>query len=130
MIEEAPSTRSIMQRYMALSGPNAFFTTASGGLGYGLPAAGGIALGSPSRKVAAVIGDGSFMYSEQALFSAAQLGTPASFLVINNRSYAALREFGRIFQIGKGRGDGPARPGLLRPCQGPQCCRSQRIERR
>lgn len=101
VVEEAPSTRSIMQDQLRLSGPDEFYTTASGGLGYGVPAAVGIALANPARKVIAVIGDGSFMYSEQALFSAAQLGTPVSFLVINNRSYQALRQFGQHFQIGK-----------------------------
>ncbi|RIV82241.1 benzoylformate decarboxylase [Aurantiacibacter xanthus] len=101
IVEEAPSTRAIMQQQMALTGPDQFFTTASGGLGYALPAAVGVALANPDRKIIAIIGDGSFMYSEQALFSAAQLGTPVSFLVINNKCYAALREFGRHFQLGK-----------------------------
>ncbi len=101
VVEEAPSTRSTMQRQLPLNGPDEFFTTASGGLGYGVPAAVGIALADPDRKVLAIAGDGSFMYSEQALFSAAQLGVPVSFLVINNRCYNALREFGKHFQIAK-----------------------------
>jgi benzoylformate decarboxylase len=78
---------------------DSFFTCASGGLGHGLPAAVGIALASPSRKVIALIGDGSAMYAIQGLWSAARLGVPVAFIIVNNSSYRALEEFGRHFNI-------------------------------
>lgn len=101
IVEEAPSSRGAMQEWLPITEPDQFYTTASGGLGFGLPAAVGIALACPGAKVIALLGDGSAMYSMQGLFSAMQCGTPVSFLILNNGSYQALREFGRHFQIGK-----------------------------
>lgn len=79
--------------------PNNFYTTASGGLGYALPAAVGIALARPGERVIALLGDGSAMYSIQALFSAARAAVPLSVLVIANRRYEALEQFGRHFDL-------------------------------
>jgi benzoylformate decarboxylase len=56
-----------------------------------------VALARPDEKVIAILGDGSSMYAIQGLWSAAQLGLPISFVIINNRRYEALRHFGRVF---------------------------------
>jgi benzoylformate decarboxylase len=69
----------------------------SGGLGYGMPAAVGVALAKPGTRVIGLIGDGSSMYSIQALWSAAQLRLPITFLILNNRRYAALQDFAPVF---------------------------------
>jgi benzoylformate decarboxylase len=47
-----------------------------------------------------VIGDGSSMYSIQALWSAAQLALPIMFIVLHNGRYAALQEFAPTFRFG------------------------------
>ena len=49
LVEEAPSHRPAMQKFMPMRGQDSFYTMASGGLGYSLPAAVGIALGRPGR---------------------------------------------------------------------------------
>ncbi|WEK46328.1 MAG: benzoylformate decarboxylase [Candidatus Andeanibacterium colombiense] len=97
VVEEAPSARPAMQERLWLNQPDSFFTTASGGLGYAMPAAVGVSLARPDRRVVAIIGDGSAMYSIQSLFSAYQLKTPITFIILNNRRYEALQGFGRIF---------------------------------
>ncbi len=74
VVEEAPSARPVMQRYLPISDSEGFYTMDSGGLGCGMPAAVGVALGKPGRRIVAMIGDGSSIYSIQALWSAAQLG--------------------------------------------------------
>jgi benzoylformate decarboxylase len=99
IVEEAPSSRPAMQRGLPILDPDGFYTTAGGGLGYGLPAAVGIALARRDSKVIALLGDGSAMYAIQGLFSAAKLGAAVSFLIVNNRSYAALRQFGGHFGL-------------------------------
>jgi benzoylformate decarboxylase len=99
IVEEAPSSRGAMQRHLPMSERDSFFTCASGGLGHGLPAAVGVALARPDRKVIALLGDGSAMYSIQGLWNAAQLGLGVAFVVVNNRSYRALNEFGRHFGL-------------------------------
>ena len=99
MVEEAPSSRPAMQEHLRLTRPDSFYTTGSGGLGYAMPAAVGIALARPGVRIVAVVGDGSAMYSEQALFAAFQAGAPITFIVINNQSYRALQQFGESFAM-------------------------------
>jgi benzoylformate decarboxylase len=100
VVEEAPSARPVMQQYLPIVRSEAFYTMCSGGLGFGMPAAVGIALAKPGAKVIGLIGDGSSMYSIQALWSAAQLALPVTFIVLKNRRYAALREFAPTFGFG------------------------------
>jgi benzoylformate decarboxylase len=100
VVEEAPSSRQAMQSYLPIRRSETFYTTCSGGLGYAMPAAVGVALGKPGAKVIGLIGDGSSMYSIQALWSAAQLALPITFIVLKNRRYAALQEFAPRFGFG------------------------------
>jgi benzoylformate decarboxylase len=100
VVEEAPSSRTAMQTYLPIVRSETFYTMCSGGLGYGMPAAVGVALGKPGAKVIGLIGDGSSMYSIQALWSAAQQTLPITFIVLKNRRYAALQEFAPAFGFG------------------------------
>jgi len=101
IVEEAPTARPVMQRHLPILEPETFYTMCSGGLGHSLPAAVGVALarrdaGSKARIIA-LIGDGSAMYAIQALWSAAQLALPITFVILKNRRYAALRDFAGVF---------------------------------
>ncbi len=130
IVEEAPSSRGPMHDYLPILERESFHTCASGGLGHGLPAAVGVALARPGRKVIGLLGDGSAMYSIQGLWSAADLGLPIAFIIVNNGSYRALEEFGRHFHI-------DALPGVRLPhldfcalatAQGVQAIRVERCE--
>ena len=99
LVEEAPSHRPAMQKFMPMRGQDSFYTMASGGLGYGLPASVGIALGHPRRRTVCLIGDGSAMYSIQALWTAAQRKLPLTVVVINNAGYGAMRSFSQVMQV-------------------------------
>jgi benzoylformate decarboxylase len=99
IVEEAPSSRAAMHDHLPMVEPDSFYTCASGGLGHGLPAAIGVAMGRPGKKVIAVLGDGSSMYSIQGLWSAAQAELPIAFVIIKNGTYEALNEFGRHFGL-------------------------------
>jgi len=61
------------------------------GIGFALPAAIGAKLGAPNRPVCAVLGDGSFLQTGTELATAAMIGTPMIFLVINNGGWGAIR---------------------------------------
>jgi benzoylformate decarboxylase len=100
VVMEAPSHENDVHAYLPIRRSASFFTSASGGLGYGLPAATGIALADPSRRVIAVLGDGSCMYAIQGLWSAVQHRLPVTFVVLHNQEYAALKTFGRMFNVG------------------------------
>ncbi len=100
VVEEAPSSRSAMQQHLPMLHSETFYTMCSGGLGHSLPVAVGVALPKPGTRVIALLGDGSAMYSIQALWSAAQLKLPITVVVLKNRRYAALQEFGAVFGYG------------------------------
>ena len=100
VVEESPSSRATMQAYLPVERPHSFFTCASGGLGHSLPAAVGIALAiGATRRVIGLFGDGSSMYSIQALWSAAELNLPITIVIVNNGGYAALNEFLSHFKL-------------------------------
>jgi benzoylformate decarboxylase len=113
VFEEAPSSRMAMQRHLPILRSETFYTTCSGGLGYAMPAAVGVALGKPGAKVIGLIGDGSAMYSIQALWSAVQLALPITFVVLKNRRYAVLQEFAPAFGFAPGEAlQGTKLPGI------------------
>lgn len=97
IVEEAPGSRSVIQAHLPIYASETFFTMCSGGLGHGLPASVGIALAKPGKKVIGVMGDGSAMYAIQALWSAAHLKLPITYVIIKNRRYAALQDFSKVF---------------------------------
>jgi benzoylformate decarboxylase len=99
LVEEAPSHRPLMQKFMPMRGQDSFYTMASGGLGYSLPASVGMALGRPDVRTVCLIGDGSAMYSIQALWTAAQRKLPLTVVVINNSGYGAMRSFSQVMQV-------------------------------
>jgi len=88
-----------MQTFMPMRGQDSFYTMTSGGLGFGLPAAVGIALGKPGIRTVCLIGDGSAMYSIQALWTAAQRELPLTVVVTNNSGYGAMRSFSQVMQV-------------------------------
>ena len=78
---------------IAIDRPGRYHFPASGGLGFGLPAAVGISLASPEATVVATVGDGSANYGITALYTAAQRGTRTVFVIVNNSGYGALAGF-------------------------------------
>ena len=69
-----------------------FHAFASGGIGWAIAAAIGIQLARPERPVVAVIGDGSAMYTIQALWTAAHLNLPITYVIPNNQGYRILKQ--------------------------------------
>lgn len=99
LVEEIPSHRPLMQKAMPMHGQDSFYTMASGGLGYSLPAAVGMALGRRQGRTVCLIGDGSAMYSIQALWTSAQRKLPLTVVVLNNSGYGAMRSFSQVMQV-------------------------------
>jgi benzoylformate decarboxylase len=99
VVEEAPTARGPIALHLPIDTPNTFFTCASGGLGFGMPGAVGVALARPDQRTVALIGDGSAMYTIQALYSAAREQANVTFIIVNNRRYAALDGFAAHFGL-------------------------------
>ncbi|SDC48275.1 benzoylformate decarboxylase [Mycolicibacterium neoaurum] len=97
VVMESTSTLADLIRWWPTRRPGSFFATGSGGIGWGVPAAVGIALGDRARGVrrtiVASIGDGSFQYSIQAIWTAAQHRLPIVFVVQRNGEYCVLKSF-------------------------------------
>lgn len=97
VVNESPSSGEDVVRAWPVIEPESYFAFASGGLGWGAPAAVGIALAQKhaghGRPVIAFIGDGSLQYSVQCLYSAAQHMAKVIFIVPTNGEYAILKEF-------------------------------------
>lgn len=97
VVLEAPSHENDAHDYLPIRRSESFFTGASGALGYGLPAAVGLALAHPDRRVICLLGDGSCMYSVQGLWTCVQQRLPVTFVILNNQEYAALKAFSQMF---------------------------------
>ncbi len=68
-----------------------------GSIGWGLPAATGAAVAAPDRKVVCLEGDGSAMYTIQALWTIAREKLDVTVVLFANRDYAILQlEFQRV----------------------------------
>ena len=92
VVEEALTATQALTDLLPMSTADSFYGIASGGLGFAMPGAIGISLAHPGRPVVVVIGDGSAMYSIQALWTAAHFALPITYVVINNRGYRILKE--------------------------------------
>ena len=75
----------------------AYFGNVSGGIGWGIAAAVGVQIAEPRRRVVALIGDGSAMYSIQALWTAAHQKLPTVFVVFNNGGYRIIKQRLKLF---------------------------------
>lgn len=69
-----------------------YHANASGGIGWAIGAAIGVQLAQPDRPLVAIIGDGSAMYSIQALWTAAHLKLPITYVIANNKGYRIIKQ--------------------------------------
>src|SRR6202047_2788427 len=69
-----------------------YHALASGGIGWGLPASVGVSLANPQRPVVCLSGDGSAMYSIQALWTAAHHKLPLNVVIANNGGYRIIKQ--------------------------------------
>jgi benzoylformate decarboxylase len=69
-----------------------YHALASGGIGWGLPASVGVSLANPQRPVVCFSGDGSAMYSIQALWTAAHHKLPLNVVICNNGGYRIIKQ--------------------------------------
>jgi len=88
VLSSAPGIRSMIDS----NDEQSFFGLRGGGIGWGLPAAIGVKLALPDRPVVALVGDGSALYTVQALWTAAHYRLPVVWVIFNNTSYRILKQ--------------------------------------
>jgi benzoylformate decarboxylase len=92
VIDETISSGAGIRSLIRSDDPQSFYGLRGGGIGWGLPAALGVKLALPHRPVLALVGDGSAMYTCQALWTAAHERIAAVFVILNNSSYRILKQ--------------------------------------
>ena len=92
IVDEGLTTSKNLLHFLPHRDRYSYFGMVSGGIGWGIAAAVGVQLAQPNRRVVAISGDGSAMYSPQALWTAAHLKLPILFLIFNNQGYRILKE--------------------------------------
>ena len=96
VVDEGITSGMMVNMFTATSRPHEQLNQTGGSIGWGLPAALGASIACPDRKVVCLEGDGSAMYTLQALWSMAREGTDVTVVIFNNRKYSILEmEFGR-----------------------------------
>lgn len=98
VVDETISSGTGLRLLLRSDDPRSFYGLRGGGIGWGLPAAIGVKLALPDRPVFALIGDGSAMYTMQALWTAARQRLSVTFVIFNNASYKILKQ--RVNAIG------------------------------
>ncbi|MEZ5817355.1 MAG: acetolactate synthase large subunit [Hyphomicrobiaceae bacterium] len=78
--------------------PHDWINNRGGSIGYGMPVAIGAAIACPDRKVLAMIGDGSAMYTVQSLWTMARESLDITVVIFANGSYNILR--GELTNVG------------------------------
>ncbi len=91
IVNEAITATGDLNRTLLFERTGDFYGTRGGGIGQALPGALGVKIAHPDRPVIALSGDGSAMYSIQALWSAAHHDLPIVYIILHNRTYRILK---------------------------------------
>jgi acetolactate synthase I/II/III large subunit len=101
--DEAQTSGVMLPAFTANSPKHDLLTLTGGAIGQGLPVAIGAAVACPDRPVLALAGDGSAMYTNQALWTMVNEDLDITVIILNNRSYAILNvELERVGAEGAG----------------------------
>ncbi|WP_227870730.1 thiamine pyrophosphate-binding protein [Orrella marina] len=92
VVDENPTYSAMLFKLMHANSPSSYYGLTSGGLGFGMAGAIGASLAHPGRPVVATIGDGSSLYSIQAIWTAAHLKLPVTYVILNNQSYQIIKD--------------------------------------
>lgn len=91
VVDETITASIDLARTVDFAGPGDYFSGRGGGIGQGLAGALGVAVAQPQRPVVCISGDGSAMYSIQALWTAAHMKLPIVYVILVNREYRVLK---------------------------------------
>jgi acetolactate synthase-1/2/3 large subunit len=100
VVDESITTGRGFAQLTAGSPPHDWLGIMGGAIGFGLPCAVGAAVAAPDRKVIALDGDGSAMYTIQSLWTMARNSLDVTMLIFANRTYQILR--GELAGVGAG----------------------------
>jgi acetolactate synthase-1/2/3 large subunit len=103
VVDEALTAAAAFMSSTRGAAPHDYLQVTGGAIGIGLPLATGAAVACPDRKVICLQADGSAMYTVQALWTQAREGLDVTTVLLNNRSYAILKqELANVGEAGRG----------------------------
>ena len=94
VVTEGVSSDAAIWDYMTFDQPGGgrrHLISSGGSLGWGVGAAIGAKLGAPDNQVIALVGDGSYQFAVQALWTAKRFEVPMIIVIFNNLGYQANR---------------------------------------
>jgi acetolactate synthase I/II/III large subunit len=110
VVDESLTTGRKFDQATFDSAPHDWLTGSGGSIGFALPVAIGAAIAAPGRKVIALEGDGSGMYTLQSLWTMVREGLDITVVIFANRAYQILR--GEFANVGAGE-PGPSATDML-----------------
>jgi benzoylformate decarboxylase len=91
VVDETITANLDLFKTFSFTGPGDYYSGRGGGIGQGVAGALGVAVAHPKKPILCVSGDGSSMYSIQALWTAAHHDLPIVFVILANREYRVLK---------------------------------------
>jgi benzoylformate decarboxylase len=91
VVNEAITLTADVMRTLAFPRAGDYYGTRGGGIGQAVPGAIGVKVAHPDRPVLAISGDGSALYTIQALWTSAHHDLPMVWVILHNRSYRILK---------------------------------------
>jgi benzoylformate decarboxylase len=91
IVNESITASADLKRRIRFDRIGDYYGTRGGGIGQAMPGAIGVKLAHPDRPVIAVSGDGSALYTIQALWTASHHKIPVVWIIVNNRTYRILK---------------------------------------
>ena len=91
VVDETITANLDLFKTFTFKGPGDYFSGRGGGIGQGVAGALGVAVADTKRPILCLSGDGSSMYSIQALWTAAHHDLPIVFVILANREYRVLK---------------------------------------
>jgi benzoylformate decarboxylase len=91
VVDETITANLDLFKTFTFEGPGDYYSGRGGGIGQGVAGAIGVAVAETQRPILCLSGDGSSMYSIQALWTAAHHDLPIVFVILANREYRVLK---------------------------------------
>ena len=91
VVNEAITLTPDVMRTLAFPRAGDYYGTRGGGIGQAVPGAIGVKVAHPDRPVLAISGDGSALYTIQALWTSAHHDLPMVWVILHNRAYRILK---------------------------------------
>jgi benzoylformate decarboxylase len=91
VVDETITANLDLFKTFTFKGAGDYYSGRGGGIGQGVAGAIGVAVASTKRPILCLSGDGSSMYSIQALWTAAHHDLPIVFVILANREYRVLK---------------------------------------